>query len=237
MRRIIILAGKLHAIGGIETHLFHLCCLLAGKGVDVSLVITSRAFGEAPQRRLRSAGIQLWEYDCEVSAKGAVGYGQVLLRLAKLGTSSTVFYSNGTSGFVQLASRIVRSRLWVHHHHTDVTDALIRSIPAQYRQVLGRCDQLIACTPEHAQILDSFFCRRGETVFLPYCKDEPTGPRPLAFRAVRRPVVVGFFGRLRASKGVPVLLELSSWFHSNGLECRLHGDDCEHLLPSMLPDR
>jgi glycosyltransferase involved in cell wall biosynthesis len=235
MRRIVILAGKLHAVGGVETHLFHFCRLLAEKGAEVSLIITSRAFGEVSKQRLRNAGVKLWEHDCGISAMGAVGYGQILLRLAKVGTSNTVFYSNGTSGFAQLARRIMRSRLWIHHHHTDVTDMLIRKFPRGYKKVLGRCDQLIACTAEHAQHLDTHFQRKGKTVFLPYCKDEPIGQMLFAPRPVGRPIVIGFFGRLRASKGIPVLLELAPWFHSNGFECRLHGDDCEHLLPAILP--
>jgi glycosyltransferase involved in cell wall biosynthesis len=145
-----------------------------------------------------------------------------------------VLYSHGTSGFAYLANKMLRPSLWIHHHHSDIQpDTRFSKL---YGTVLESADWLIACTPEQAKVLDAKYGRRGRSVFLPICKAEPA----MATVPIRHPqrlekVIVGFFGRLRESKGVRVLMELAPWFRDHGMECRLHGDDCEGWMLKGLP--
>jgi glycosyltransferase involved in cell wall biosynthesis len=94
---------------------------------------------------------------------------------------------------------------------------------------------VICCTASHREFLADALNRRDSVLFLPYLKAEPA-QFPGTFRPrSKMPVCLGFFGRLRKEKGVPVLLRIADWMGQNQFECRLHGDDCETLVPASLP--
>jgi glycosyltransferase involved in cell wall biosynthesis len=235
MPRVIILAGKLHPYGGIETHLFHFCLSLAAFA-EITLVITSKAYAKKSQIALSSRGITILQFDCGVGFLGGLEYLRCLRWLHGQKRREYILYSNGTSGFAYLANLALRPTLWVHHHHGDITLRICREFSRLYKKVLENTDWLIACTSGHAQILDEQFRRCRRTVFLPILKTEPKenvgfAPRPTG----NVNTVVGFFGRLRESKGVLTLISLASWFVDMRMECRLHGDNCESLISPPLP--
>jgi glycosyltransferase involved in cell wall biosynthesis len=235
LKRLIILAGKLHPYGGIETHVFHFCREMAVRSVEIILVITSKAYHSESRRALQASGVKVVEFDCSRGLNGAAQYGSCLLLLRAERGAQNVLYSHGASGFARIASRALGPALWVHHHHGDALPGRVREFPALYRQVLRRADWMITCTMGHAAVLDKAFSRGSRTVFLPYCKHEPEGSGGARHPSRNGKLVAGFFGRLRESKGVRTLFELAGWFREQGMECRLHGDDCEGLATGQLP--
>jgi glycosyltransferase involved in cell wall biosynthesis len=147
-----------------------------------------------------------------------------------------VFYSNGTSAFSLLARIAARPVTWIHHHHGDITVSILERFSLLYRATLRTADWLILCTDGHAKLIRQTYRRVGGTVALPYLKDEQTAAPSISEKGPGDKVVVGFFGRLRQSKGVGLLLSSATWFSSHGIECRLHGDNCENLISGDLPD-
>jgi glycosyltransferase involved in cell wall biosynthesis len=234
MKPVIVLAGKLHPYGGVETHIFHYCKFMAEAGVDVSLLITSTIYAPEAKQALIEMGIKLSEFDCRQGLTSVLEYARCLQALRLRSESAPVFYSHGASGFVYWASKAVKPSRWVHHHHGDVGPSLDLSFSRAYERTLRKADWLIACTRDHTRLLDRDYSRGGRTVFLPLCKTEPMETSRNVQRA-RAKLVVGFFGRLRESKGVRSLIELAPWFLAQDIECRLHGDDCEGLMAEGLP--
>lgn len=234
MTRVVVLGGRLQSTGGVESHVRHFCRLTAAERVEVWLVATATKFPADQVEELRQAGVAVTLFDCEGGRmKRAVGYARCLGHLASRRFVADVFYTHGTTGFARTARKVIGRRArWVHHHHTDVASATLDRFAPAASATLRDADQVIVCTPEHQRVLDERFRRSGRTVFLPYLKSEgdpPVGPRP-----IRRPLVVGFFGVVRASKGVPTLLDSARWFVENGFVCRLHGPDVEGLLGGPL---
>lgn len=234
MKQLIVVGGKVQPYGGIETHLFHFCRFMADKSPGLPLYLTSTTYAHEFKEALRQRNVQLHEFDCSAGVKGKLEYLRCLNRIRAERGRNIILYSHGTSGFAYLAAKVLRPALWIHHHHSDVQpDTQFSKL---YSKVLGSANWLIACTPEHARLLDKKYNRGGRSVFLPICKQEPAS----AYIPSRQPTrtektIIGFFGRLRESKGVRVLMELAPWFLAQGMECRLHGDDCEGWLSKGLP--
>src|SRR6266404_9854318 len=78
--RVIVLAGKLHAYGGIETHLYHYCLTMAVMA-DITLVITSKNFRLQSKELLTSNGVRVVEFNCRGELLGLIGYLKCLLWL------------------------------------------------------------------------------------------------------------------------------------------------------------
>lgn len=235
--QLLVFGGKLHPVGGIETHLLHFCQLAKTQFAQVTLVATTQNFSPQSKITLQNAGVVVVEFDCDRSPRGMLGYLQCLLYMRRVANSkATWLYTNGTTGFAAAIFKFCHVKRWIHHHHSDVTPEMIASFPSPYRQVLVRADWLLTCTNEQSRRLGKHFKRSDCTVSVPCCKAEPAteaiGSHKLQIGA--KPVI-GFFGRLRESKGVKTLLNLNSWFGAHGLECRLYGDDCEGLVAGGLP--
>lgn len=233
MKQLIILGGKLHPYGGIETHIFHFCQSMAEKLPGLPLYLTSTNYAQESKEALRQKTIKLHEFDCSNGIKGKLEYVRCLHRIRSERGENKILYSHGISGFAYLASRALRPSLWIHHHHSDVQpDTKFSKL---YSKVLESADLLIACTHEHTRLLDKNYNRGNRTIFLPYCKLEPKNVG-IQIRSSRLgKIIIGFFGRLRESKGIRVLIELAPWFLAHGMECRLHGDDCEGWMLKGLP--
>lgn len=237
IKEIFVLAGKLEAFGGIETHLFHYCLGMARSGANVILATTSRRLDGKLVAELQRAGVCVKQFDCVRNGwMRFVAYAFCLLFCIRSRWSSHLLYTHSRSGFAWLIGAVTRPRLWVHHHHEDARAETLNGLPPLYRLLLRHAHWVIACTPEHAKALDGAFHRSGRTVFLPYLKMEPK--EVVLFSA--RPghpeeFVIGFFGRMLAAKGVAIIIELAPWFVEQGIECRLHGTDTEHLLAGGVP--
>ena len=235
--KLVVLAGKLHSVGGVETHLYHYAKQMVEKTSDLEFIVTSKGLKREYVDVLEESGVHVSEFDC-TGRTAVISYARCLRFLRKLSHDRVMLYSNGRSGFAYLAATVLKPCIWIHHHHSDVSTALIEEFSRLYRRVLRQCDWLIACTPGHAKLLGHSFRRLGKTISLPYLLAEPnpgseySRVRP---RERRGGLVVGFFGRLRVSKGILTLLGLAPWFEEQGIECRLHGDDCEELLSDGLP--
>jgi glycosyltransferase involved in cell wall biosynthesis len=233
--KIVVLAGKLHPYGGVETHLFNYCLTMPAMA-DITLVITSRDYRLESKELLTSKGVTIVEFDCRGRLLGLIGYLKCLLWLALQKRYKCVLYSNGTSGFAYAAQFALMPALWIHHHHSDVTKAICDRFTSLYKRVLQRADRVIACTPGHAALIDVLFHRNGRTIFLPYLKSESDCNETFGRQFNREGMIIGFFGRLRESKGVKTLIALAPWFAEERMHCLLHGDNCEHLVPSALPN-
>ena len=232
-KRIVVLAGKLHPFGGIETHLFHYCNTLVAMA-RVTLVITSTTYKAESIAVLRRAGVEVREFACAMTPRGVWNYLRCLMFLRRRHAPG-LFYSNGTSGFSFVASLVNRAHTWVHHHHGDITPSILESFSLLYRRTLEKADWLILCTEGHANLIRQAYRRGRNTISLPYLKDEGTAALTRQPKNGGDKVVIGFFGRLRESKGIGLLLRSADWFHSHGIECRLHGDNCEGLIPVEVP--
>jgi glycosyltransferase involved in cell wall biosynthesis len=234
MKEILVLGGKLQPYGGIETHILHFCKSLPEKLASLDLFISSTSYLPASKAALIQKGITVHEFDCSSGIKGRWEYLRCLLQIRSERNRNKILYSHGTSGYAYLANKMLRPSTWIHHHHTDVLPET--EFSSLYCKVLKSADWVIACTPEHSQLLENRFSRNGRTIFLPYCKAEPEiVGLPTVQPAKGAKLIFGYFGRLKQSKGVRTLIELAPWFCTNGMECRLHGDDCEGLLSNGLP--
>jgi glycosyltransferase involved in cell wall biosynthesis len=209
---------------------------MADDGMKVTLVGTATKYPVEWVDELRRVGVCVRLFDCDGRGpKQVFGYARCLTYLSTLRSRGGVLYTHGTTGFARTARRVFGRRVrWVHHHHTDVSEETLGRFRPAAIAALRDADRVIACTAEHRRVIDERFARGGRTVFLPYLKSE--GEPAAGIRRVGRPTVIGFFGVVRTSKGVPVLLDAAGWFRENGFVCRLHGPDVEGLLHGPLPD-
>jgi glycosyltransferase involved in cell wall biosynthesis len=234
MKRLVVFGGKVHAVGGIETHLFQFCQSMIKRQLGLPLYLTSTQLALESKKTLVKLDVNLREFNCGGGLRGKWEYLRCLQTIWAERGDDVVFYSNGICGIAYLVNRLLRPSLWIHHHHADIQPDTAFS--RLYDKVLANADCLIGCTPGQARILDDRYSRNGRSLFLPVLKAEPTTPVfPDRRDQNRDRLVVGFFGRLRESKGVRILLELGPWFQSQGMECRLHGDDCEGWLAQGVP--
>jgi glycosyltransferase involved in cell wall biosynthesis len=230
----VLLAGRLAPAGGVESYVFHYCRAAKDLGVSLDLIVTTKNVPRPIVQELTQRGVRVHEFDVSGSKrKQAMGYLRCLFYLRRVHRGCELFYSQAISGFALWAHKALKPRVWVHHHHGDITRENYHTFPRRYQTVFRQADHVIACTPPQRDVIDEVFHRGGRTTFLPYLKSEGTPsatPKPLD-----NPCVVGFFGLIRTGKGVPFLLQQAAWLRENGFRLELHGPDVEGLLKDPLP--
>jgi glycosyltransferase involved in cell wall biosynthesis len=215
----------MEAAGGIESHVLEFCRRFAGAGWRVTLLCSRWAAGEATQRALHHAGVELrLNGSPRTSGSAAAKWLWTLGALARLSSRRfDAVYVNGQGRNAATLVRHFRGRArTVLHHHTACDAGDVATWPAAYRAALRDADVLVVCA-------DFVRARMRRTLGRPdvevaYCfsrrlavPDAPVGPGArLAF---------GYFGRLIPEKGIDLMLRLARDPRLTGIEWLIWGPE------------
>jgi glycosyltransferase involved in cell wall biosynthesis len=231
-RSVLIYSPQFNTIGGVETHLVRLSCLLAKENWRVTLVTTSGRLEESRVRELRAAGVEF----IAPAGNAALSVPFKALWLAWLvGTRLRrepwdVIYTNAQGSLSWLLRPLKRrgTRL-IHHYHTAGDERDEGTWGWLFPKWLRAVDEIVACSTTTAQNL-----RR---VLEPSCFTGNDGReklrviRYLSAEALPVPgsrnpdgkLRFGFIGRLMRGKGIDTICQLSEDPALAQIEWHIHG--------------
>ena len=213
-------------IGGIETHLTRLLCLLASTGCSCTLLTITSVMLPRDRQRLVHAGVELLDV--------APGSNSTIVRLIRLlgtllrlstGVRFDVVYTNATGLSPWLVWKILgrqRTRI-IHHHHTSADESERASWPTLYPMALRQVPHLVACSATVADRLSAF--RRGRPIsVLHYLTPDLGGVGDEREQTpMSQALVFGFFGRVIRSKGIDWILSISRDPEFRDAKFQIHG--------------
>ncbi|WP_158824911.1 glycosyltransferase family 4 protein [Mucilaginibacter lacusdianchii] len=189
--------------GGIESHLQEFCKNMAAAGAEIDLVVLNAAMLPETEAMYR-----------KVCRKVYFGrHGRSYKRLAwliKTGLQVRInrydaLYTNGQGNSPGLFAKLVRSKNWVHHHHTAGDAADQSSWSDDYAKTLKTANHVIACARRNANDMAAFLKRSIDTIPC-FSRKVELGSHPVAATGE---VNFGYFGRLIPEKGIDLICRLS----------------------------
>lgn len=212
MKRILVYATQMEAVGGIESHVTQLCLRLAKAGHRVTLMSSRFARQQAIEAELARAEVELIVNRHRWSCGSALAkWLWTLLALVRLvGRRFAVVYTNGQGRNPAIIHAWYRGRTrLVHHHHTACDAGDIATWSQAYAAAMARADVLVVCAHFIRHRMREAIGRADVDVVYcfsraPVVQVGENEPREHTDR-----VVFGYFGRLIKEKGIDWILRLS----------------------------
>ncbi len=230
-RSILIYSPQFNTIGGVETHLVRLSCVLAQHDWDVTLVTTSGMLESTRVAQLSAAGVKFvapaGTKPLSIPLKTAWLASTILTKLRK--TKWDVIYTNAQGGMSWLLRPLRRkgTRL-VHHYHTAGDERDLGTWTWAFVKWLHAVDEIVACSTSTAQnlrrVLNLPASRGGgdKIRVIRYLSEEII-PAPHQARAAGEQLRFGFVGRMVKGKGVDLICQLSTDAELAHVTWDLHG--------------
>lgn len=204
-------APQMAAYGGMERHVCALASMSARHGHTVTLLTTSNSLGKELRDELADSRVNLRELP--VARQRAGKFLKLSWLLAEIARCRRqrwdLIYTNGQSALARLvwyaSSRDIRR---IHHHHTAADTAEQNQWSSQYRHVLGRAPELVACSCATRDALNHAL-HRTDAFFLPYLTRCPVDFASVVDRQAGSDLHFGFMGRLVKEKGIDTICRLS----------------------------
>ena len=220
-------APQMAAYGGMERHVVGVAALMASRGHRVTLLTTSHSLGAPLRRELATAGVRLDELPmARGEAPAAMKLFWLHWRLFWLRRVKwDVIYTNGQSALAGHVWRVARpGTRTIHHHHTAADVAERSTWSPDFRRVMEKVGEVVACSRATATAIGEHIGRRDVT-FLPYVAACPMTANEVQERelAADVPLRFGFVGRLIPEKGVDRVLRLAAEPTLADVEWHVHG--------------
>jgi glycosyltransferase involved in cell wall biosynthesis len=231
-RAALVYSPQFNTIGGVETHLVRLSCVLAKQNWHVTLVTTSGMLEKTRVAELSAAGVEFiappGESALSVPRKAAWLASLVGTRLRR--RHWDVIYTNAQGSLSWLLRPLKRrgTRL-VHHYHTAGDERDEGTWGWLFPRWLSAVDEIVACSAATAQnlrrVLGDTTGRDGRDK-LRVIRYLSTDVTPMPNPPVREPngkLRFGFVGRLMRDKGIDVICRLSEDAALADIEWHIHG--------------
>ena len=230
---VLIYSPQFNTIGGVETHLVRLSCLLANKNWRVTLVTTSGRLEKNRVDELKAAGVEfiapVGAKTLSVPRKAAWLTWLVATRLRH--QHWDVLYTNAQGSLSWLLFPLKRegTRI-IHHYHTAGDERDEETWDPPFVKWLSTVDEIVACSASTAQNLRRVIgplptvqsgCHKVRVI-----RYLSADVAPLLTRPPRDPnakLRFGFLGRLARGKGIDMICRLSTDAELAHVEWHLHG--------------
>jgi glycosyltransferase involved in cell wall biosynthesis len=229
-KRILLHCGMLHQRGGIETYIHQLAPWLRTLGFQVTILSQSSRFPPEVLADYQSCGVRVITLDLDEKRsviRKMAGVSRILWRLR---AEFDVIYSHGY-GSVFLLHRMLPAKLWLHHHHLDISREFLSKWGRGYRTVIQSADCVICCTDSQMDTLRASEINPKNTAAIPCLKSEGSIAQPPILGAY----ILGFASVLKRVKGIDVLMAAARPLLGIHCELRFWGNPYE-FDPSELAE-
>jgi glycosyltransferase involved in cell wall biosynthesis len=231
-RAALIYSPQFNTIGGVETHLVRLSCVLAKQNWHVTLVTTSGMLEKTRVAELTAAGVEF----IAPPGESALSVPRKATWLAALAGTRLrrrhwdVIYTNAQGSLSWLLRPLKRrgTRL-VHHYHTAGDERDEGTWGWLFPRWLNAVDEIVACSTATAQnlrrVLGNTEGRDGRDK-LRVIRYLSTDVTPMPNPPPREPngkLRFGFVGRLMRDKGIDMICRLSADPALAQIEWHIHG--------------
>mgnify|MGYP006267647235 CR=1 FL=1 len=214
--RIIVYATSFSQTGGLESHLVKFCTELKAQGHSITFICGNFQANPDWAAALKKVACCL-----TAQIKNSKLRQLWLIRQAIIlrGQTHSALYTNGQGSSVMWIGRLFSHSTWVHHHHMAADEEDCRHWTALYQKALRQCDRLVACANLNADRLKQAIGREADVV---YCFSQQL-PAKGKIQAEGRKLRFGYFGRLIAAKGLPIILRLAEESELGDIEWHIWG--------------
>lgn len=208
--RVLLYCTQLLDTGGIENHILEFTEKLASSGTEIDIVIPNFQMGPAGELRLRKHCSRVFLNKTLTGKLRWLWLTRKLLLLRHL--KYQALYTNGQGESIEIVSKLVRYKNWVHHHHTSGDPGDLETWGNRYKRSLEKADQVIACSQINAKRIE-VQVKRNIAVISCFSRKIDLPPKKAGIEKIK----LGYFGRLIPEKGIDII-------------CRLSQDpDCSHI--------
>lgn len=196
--------------GGIENHILEFTEKMSASGIQIDIVVPKFKMGPAGEKRIKKSCNRSFLNKTEIGKRRWMWLSSKLLSLSYVKYQS--LYTNGQGESIEIVSKLVRFKNWVHHHHTSGDTEDLNTWGNRYKKSLQKADRVIACSRINAQRIELLINREIEVVS---CFSRMI--HLTQNRSRNKKINLGYFGRLIPEKGIETI-------------CRLSDDpECSHI--------
>lgn len=215
--KILLYCTQLLDSGGIENHILEFTEKMAASGTEIDIVVPNFKMGPASENRIKKCCNRSFLNKTEIGKKRWMWLSSKLLSLGYVRYQS--LYTNGQGESIDIVSKLIRFKNWVHHHHTSGDTDDMNSWGNRYKRSLQKADRVIACSGINAQRIELHINRKIEVVSCFSRKIDLSQNRRR-----NKTINLGYFGRLIPEKGIDTICRLSEDPECSHIKFHLWGE-------------